>query len=238
MNKILAIIPARGKSKGIKNKNLAQLCNNKLIDYSIEVAKKSSCFEDIIVTSDSDQILDHSCSIFEKIEAIKRPDHLAKDTSTTYEAVEHALKMYHLSHDSVNAICVLQPTSPIRLAQHLKDACDIFFKSSKDSLISVSSPMQHPTDCIYEDQHDIKYCFGRDEKSEIRRQDFKKTWFINGSIYITDLRFFYEQKEFYSLSNCELFEMDEEYSIDIDNEFDLKVAEHVLSNIVNLEEVI
>lgn len=237
MNKVLAIIPARGKSKGIKNKNLAQLCNKKLIDYSIEVAIESGCFEDVIVTSDSDEILDHSRTVYEQVIAIKRPDSLARDTSTTYDAVEHALETYHLSNNAVNAICLLQPTSPIRQPHQIEDACKIFFKSSKESLISVSSPMQHPTDCIYEDHHNIKYCFGRDGQSELRRQDFMRTWFINGSIYITDLNFFYEEKEFYSLNNCELFEMSEEYSIDIDNQFDLKIAEYVLLNAANKKEV-
>lgn len=227
---ILAIIPARSGSKGIPSKNLALLHGRPLITYSIESAIQSQIFCDVIVSSDSQKILSCSAKTSSQSICINRPSYLATDDATTLDVVKHALKEYlEISGITPDAICLLQPTSPLRNTQEIVDSCIQFQNSTKNSLVSVSPPLQHPSDFIYSDKGQYKYCFGRDGAEVLRRQEFVKSWFINGSIYITDTRFLLKQGLFYALDDFEIFVMSEEASIDIDIPLDICFAEAVLN---------
>ena len=112
--KILAIIPARGGSKRLPRKNILNLARKPLIAYSIEAALKSKYITKTIVTSDDDEIL----NIANKYgsDTIKRPDHLASDTATSFDAIEHTILS---QNENFDYIILLQPTSPLRTTKHL-----------------------------------------------------------------------------------------------------------------------
>ena len=229
---ILAIIPARGGSKGIPDKNLVSLGGRPLISFSIETAVESNCFCDVIVSSDSQEILLRSRTINDSIITLERPPDLATDNASTYDVVKHALEYYKDVKNCIpDAVFLLQPTSPIRQVSEIIASCEMFKFSNKKSLISVSPPMQHPSDFIFRDSGEVKYCFARDNSLVLRRQDFVESWFINGSIYISDTEFFLNEGVFYTLDDCELFLMSEEASVDIDTPFDLLIAETILSKL-------
>lgn len=224
----IAIIPARGGSKGIPNKNIAPLCGRPLIEYSIEVALESSKIDYIIVSSDSEQILSIAKKFSEKVIPLLRPSELSTDTSATESAVTHAID--HLTNVgiSIDYIVLLQPTSPFRRAEFINESIALIRSSRAECLISVSKPIQHPYDFLFNDNGDIKYLC-RDEDS-FRRQDFKAAQFINGSIYITKHEFFVRTGKIYSLDTCLLYEMPVEYSVDIDTPFDLMLCEAIMRN--------
>ena len=197
---ILAIIPARGGSKGIPNKNIACLAGQPLISFSIKVALDSNCFSDVLVSSDSDEILKYSKSLSDQVICVKRPEEFSTDEASTLDAVRHAIDYYVATGQSApDTVMLLQPTSPMRKIIDLKNACRIFYESDKKSLVSVSLPIQHPTDFVFKEGNSLKYCFARNSSKELRRQDFEEAWYINGAIYISDTHFLLEKEAFYTL---------------------------------------
>lgn len=227
---ILAIIPARGGSKGIPMKNITMLAGRPLISFSIEKALESKCFCDVVVSSDSEAILSCARAVSEDIIALARPSNISTDHASSLDVVKHALEYYRDFKNCIpDAVFLLQPTSPIRKVSDIIAACELFRKSNKNSLISVSEPMQHPSDFIFRDNDELRYCFARDDSSVLRRQDFVESLFINGSIYISDTQFLLKNEAFYTLDDCALFMMSMAASIDIDTPLDLCIAEAVLS---------
>ena len=130
--KILALIPARGNSKRIKNKNLRNLNGKPLIFWSIDAAKKSKYIKEICVTSDSQAILEYSKK--QKIKTILRPKKLANDIIHAEKAMIHA---YQFLNEKFDYVIMLQPTSPLRAAKHIDEAIEKIYYSKKDSLLSV-----------------------------------------------------------------------------------------------------
>lgn len=224
----IAIIPARGGSKGIPNKNIISLGGRPLIEYSIEVALQSSNIDHIIVSSDSKKILSVAKKFSEKIIPILRPSALASDTSATESVIAHAIDHLTNAGITIDYIVLLQPTSPFRKAEFINESISLIRSSQADCLISISQPIQHPSDFIFNDKGSVKYIC-RDEHT-FRRQDFKAAQFINGSIYITKHDFFVRTGKIYSLDTCLLYEMPVEYSVDIDTPFDLMICEAVMRN--------
>lgn len=222
----IAIIPARGGSKGIPNKNITPLCGRPLIEYSIKVALDSPSIDYIIVSSDSERILEVAQKISKRVITILRPSELALDESGTEGAVMHCVDYIVKREVSVDYVVLLQPTSPFRVMKQIEESISLIKSSKAGSLISVSDPMQHPSDFVFNDGDIIKYIC-RDEAS-YRRQDFRPVKFINGSIYITKYDFLKTTGSIYSLDNCVLYNMPLEYSIDIDTPFDLMICEAIM----------
>ena len=118
---------------------------------------------------------------------------------------------------------LLQPTSPFREPKDIESALEQFHNSDFKSLISVSPPIQHPSDFIFNKDGSWYSCFDNDHRKE-GRQNFTEAWFINGAIYIVDFKYFFQNQQFYSLDSCEIFKMSIENSIDIDLPIDLMMA--------------
>ena len=224
----IAIIPARGGSRGIPNKNIAPLCGRPLIEYSIEVALQSSSIDYVIVTSDSEEILRVAKKFGQRVMSIRRPSDLATDSSGTEGVVAHTVDCLVNNGISIDCIVLLQPTSPFRKSEFINESVSLIRSSKAGSLISVSDPMQHPYDFLFNNSGSINYVCR--DKNSYRRQDFKAAKFINGSIYITKYEFLLSTGKIYSLDSCLLYEMPVEYSIDIDTPFDLMICEAIMKN--------
>ena len=134
---VLGVIPARGGSKGIKNKNIKELNGRPLINYTIEAAKNSANLDDFIVTTDSEKIATICRNAGANV-PFKRPDDLATDTALAMDTIKHAvLKYEELKSINVDIVVMLQPTSPLRKSEHIDDAISKFKESGFDSSISV-----------------------------------------------------------------------------------------------------
>ena len=222
----VAIVPARKGSKGIPNKNMSLLDGRPLIEYTIEAAVESQNIDYVLVTSDSEEILALSKKFGNKIIQIKRPAELSTDKSTTASVVEHAVKIYHNLIGKPDFIILLQPTSPLRRVTFIEECISLIKMTNKNSLVSVSDPIQHPYDFLTHKNGIIEYMCREGENNQ--RQDFKLAKFMNGSIYITKYEYFLLTNKIYSLDSCVLYEIPIEFSIDIDTHLDLLFCETIM----------
>lgn len=142
-NNIVALIPARSGSKRIKNKNIKLLNGHPLIAYTIQSAIKSEVFDDVIVSTDSEDIKRIS-EYYGASVPFLRPSSYATDTSPDIEFVKHALDELSKSNQTYSQFSILRPTSPFRKPDTIKRAFKLFFNSKSDSLRAVEKCLQHP----------------------------------------------------------------------------------------------
>ncbi|SCY39987.1 acylneuraminate cytidylyltransferase family protein [Flavobacterium caeni] len=184
--KILGIIPARGGSKGIPDKNIKMLGGKPLLHYTAEVALQSSMLDRLILSSDSLDIIAVAKQMGLDAPFI-RPAELATDTAPTLGVVQHALDFYALQGERFDAICLLQATSPFRTTAFLDEAIAKFCATGADSLVSVREvPHEFNPHWVFEvgDNQNLRLATG---ESQIitRRQELPKAYYRDGSIYLT-----------------------------------------------------
>ena len=213
---LTAIIPARGGSKGIKDKNLQEVGGDSLVNLSVKAASDSEFIERIILTSDSSDILEHAIHS-PKLMKHNRHELLANDTAPIIDTIL-ALEPFI----ETEAFVLLQPTSPLRTTRHIDEAARIFFENGHSSLISVCEA-EHAAG-VYGFLKDNKWetAFSEGENHH-RRQDMPPLFRINGAIYIckfNDVKMhktIKQEKTFY-------YQMDKMSSIDVDDHYDLTLA--------------
>lgn len=224
-NKILAIIPARGGSKGLPRKNIIDLAAKPLISYTIEASLNSKYITKTIVSSDDDETLNISKQYGADI--IKRPDNLALDTTASEPVTKHAIEELKKDNQEFDYLVLLQPTSPLRDTENIDNAFNILFESEATALISVCEinnkilkAFKEKKDGFIEGVSNNKYPF-------MRRQDLPKTYISNGAIYIVKVDEFMKNTSFFTDKTISYI-MDEVTSMDIDSKEDLdKVKEYI-----------
>lgn len=223
--RILAIIPARGGSKGIPNKNITNLCGKPLIAYSILAAQASQYIDDIIVSTDSEQIRDTSVEYGASVPFL-RPAALASDTSKTIDCMIYTINELKKQGQHYNCVVLLQPTQPIRTEGMVDEAISLLLDSTEDSLVSVTAVTEHPILMrTITKEGTLKSLLPM--SSTVRRQDFPNVYRVNGSIYINRINSHFNSST--SLNDNLLpYFMEESYSVDIDSYEDLKKAETIL----------
>ena len=194
-NKFICIIPARGGSKGLKNKNLLKINKKPLIFWPIDAAKKVKNIKKIILTSDSKNILNKAKN--KKIELSLRPKYLATDTSSTYSVIKEILIKNNI-RDYKNIIC-LEPTSPFTNSKEIKKAIKLFLESDASSLVSIAEANQsNPNFLFYKKKSNFINPYLKNKKyKHLRRQDIKPTYYPEGSIYISKINDFFKNKGFF-----------------------------------------
>jgi CMP-N,N'-diacetyllegionaminic acid synthase len=171
----VAIIPARGGSKGIPGKNLVPFCGRPLLCWSIEHALLSRHVNEVYVTSDSDKILEVSAAAGAK--TIKRPDELSIDTASSESALVHALGEI----GKVDFVVFLQATSPLREPSDIDGAVDWIRETGADSLFTSALLEDF---FIYERRKGKFVSVNFDYQNRPRRQDLKPQYLENGSMYL------------------------------------------------------
>ena len=216
--KILAIIPARGGSKGIPKKNIVDLGGKPLIAWTIEASLKSKYITDTYVSSDDDEIL----NISKKYGAntIKRPAELATDTATSESVVEHIIYELKKQHKLYDCIVLLQPTSPFRDEKIISGAIESFFSKNATSLISVNEIDNKVLKAFVENKNGFIEGIKNNIYPFLRRQDLPKVYMSNGAIYIIKTDEFLRDKSFWTPKTIE-FIIGEKESLDIDSINDL-----------------
>ena len=214
----LAIIPARGGSKRLPRKNILTLAGKPLIAWSIGAALKSCYIDEVLVSSDDDEIL----SIAKEYQAqiIKRPDSLATDTATSYDAIKHAID----NTKRYDFIVLLQPTSPLRDEKHIDEAIQLLMDKDANSVISVC-PMDHsPLWSNTLPNNGNMDNFLREDIKNKRSQDLPIYYRLNGAIYICRTEMLLSEKTFFLKEKSFAYMMDKKSSIDIDEKIDFKIA--------------
>ncbi len=224
--KVLVVIPARGGSKGIPYKNIKPLNGKPLICYSIDVARQFTIDENICVTTDDDKIIKVVENYGLKV-PFKRPDYLATDTCGSNEVIQHAWQFYVDRGKHYDVVMLLQPTSPFRKIEFLKEAVELY-DDSIDMVTSVKNAPCNPYYDAYEEDDNGRLILCKGDGSFVRRQDAPKVWQLNGSIYVINPKSLMEKGLAY-FNRIRKYVMPELYSLDIDNHFDWKMAELLIS---------
>jgi N-acylneuraminate cytidylyltransferase len=226
--KIIAIIPARGGSKGLPRKNIKLFNGKPLIAYTIEVALASEYIERIFVSTNDKEIADISRKY--KAEVIMRPDDISKDNSLRKDAIKHVIKTLKTEMKySPEIIVYLQPTSPLRTVKDLDSALEMYLNNDCDSVVSVCESKDSPYWSLIVKHKYIEPLFGWEYFTNMRRQDLPTTFILNGAIYITSVIRFLENNNLFSRKTLP-YKMPIGRSVDIDDEFDFKLAEWLIIN--------
>ena len=210
-----ALIPARGGSKGLPGKNILEIKSKPVIAYTIEAAISSGIFSKVCVSSDFDEILAVAASY--GAETIKRPERYANDTASSDVVVEHFIEAIGLAAD--DSVCLLQPTSPLRTAEHIAEASRSYDASRGSSVYS----MTEASECVFKafasvDGRASGY-FGKNAPFS-RRQDFPEVFFANGAIYFFSVKSFLTEKKI-PRTDIVPYMMDKKSSMDLDTKDDL-----------------
>ena len=224
---ILAVILARGGSKRLPGKNILDLAGKPLIAWSIEAGLNSKYIDEVIVSSDSDKILNISKKYGTKI--VKRPSALASDTATSFDAIKHTID---IRDEKFDFVILLQPTSPLRNNGHIDEALELLIKKNADAIISVTETDHSPlwADTLPKDRSMVNFL--KNGVLNKRSQDLVKYYRINGAIYICRTEKLLEEKSFFLKGNIYAYQMDRESSVDIDEKIDFQLANLIIENII------
>lgn len=217
----LAIIPARGGSKRLPRKNVLDLNGKPLIAWSIEAGVKSSYINKVLVSSDDSEILEISKQY--GAETIIRPDELASDTATTFDAIKHSIE----NSEPYDYVVLLQPTSPLRDTKQINEAIDLLIEKNADAIVSVCEMDHSPLWSNTLDDSLSMQGFLKNEVLNKRSQDLETYYRLNGAIYICKTEKLLEEESFFLKENIFAYVMDRESSIDIDEEIDFKIAKTI-----------
>lgn len=224
----LVIITARGGSKGIPHKNIKPLNGKPLISYSIDVARQFISDDNICVTTDDDEIIQVVENYGLKV-PFKRPAELATDIASSNDVLVHALEFYEKQGRTFDFIVLLQPTSPFRKVEFIKESVALY-DPVLDMVVSVKEASANPYYNCFEDDADGMLVISKSTGKPItRRQDAPKVWEQNGSIYVINPKAL-KEKGMENFTLMKKYVMNELFSVDIDNMFDWKIAELLLQD--------
>ena len=217
LKNIVAIIPARAGSKGLKNKNIIDLCGKPLMAYSIEAALKAEVFSRVIVSTDSERYAEIAKDY--GAEVMMRDEELASDTATTYMVVENILKKM----GDIDYFVLLQPTSPLRNEEHIREAVQLFEeKLEKFDFLASVKEAEHASVLVRTIEEDMSLKHFDTDFSTYRRQGYKE-YSPNGAIFIAKPDAYLEQKHFFGERSVGYI-MDKYSSADIDDQIDYELA--------------
>jgi len=222
--KVLAIIPARGGSKGVPRKNIRLLGEKPLIGWTIEAALGASFIDRLVLSSDDSEISEVA-TIFGCEVPFVRPSELASDSASTVAVVNHALSSLD---DKFDVVVLLQPTSPFRTSKHIDEAIKIMVERNAKSVVSVVKINKSPEWMYWLDQKSMEISQILEGSVASRRQESRSAYSLNGAIYIIDVSLFREINGFIC-PNTVAYLMTETESLDIDTPEDFDYAKFILA---------
>lgn len=221
--KILAVIPARGGSKGIRRKNLVPVGGKPLIQWTIDTALECSYLDCVCVSSDDPEIISASRQAGADV-PFTRPAVLATDTADTAGVVRHALDWYSSSRGTeYDYVALLQPTSPFRAVSDIAGTVLLALEQNADVAMSVTESHENPYLMRKMDSGGMLMPFMETDVKHPRRQDLPSAYFINGAVYVAGSQYLQQNDTFYPPRPLG-YVMPAERSLQIDGEWDLKLA--------------
>lgn len=219
--RVLAVIPARGGSKGVPRKNIRDLAGKPLLAWSIEAAKRSDHIDRVIVSSEDGEILDVAKAWGADVPFV-RPELLARDETPGIDPILHALEQL----PDYEYVVLLQPTSPLRTAEDIDRCIEQMLRAEAPCCVTVTEPAKSPY---------WMYTLGADNRIEpliqaeqvARRQDLPPAYALNGAVYVAETEWLKRSKSFLA-AGVVAHIMPGERSLDIDTELDLYLAEAML----------
>ena len=231
-NKILCVLQVRGGSKGVPRKNIRKVNGKPLMTWTIESAKKSNVFDSIWVSSDSDEILEVGRQ--EEVNTIKRPEELSGDEVLSVDSLHWVVgEIEKLKETTYDYVVELPVVCPLRNEDHIREAVNKLITTDADSVISVTQMTdKHPVRMkrITDDDLIEDFCSEYPEGDAGRRQDLEPCYIRNGGIYSMKRDTLINEKTRHGKVSRP-YVMEDKYSVNIDNEMDLKLTEIMLKEI-------
>lgn len=220
----LAIIPARSGSKGLPDKNIIELNGRPLMQYTIDAAAMSSCFDEVMVSTDSEKYAQIARSCGAKVPFL-RSEETSGDAAGSWDAVREVLDNYKKLGMEFDYVALLQPTSPLRNSVDIQKAFELLGKEDVNNVVSVT-----------EVEHPVQWCFKMPDNNSMeelasspyaymRRQELEKHYRENGAIYLVDANELLRDNYNFYADKCFGYIMPGDRSIDIDTKLDLSIAE-------------
>jgi len=224
-NKILCVLQVRGGSKGVPKKNIREVNGKPLMNWTIESAKKSGVFESIWISSDSDEILEVGRKA--EVNTIRRPEELSGDEVLSVDSLYWAVEQIEeLKQNKYDYVVELPVVCPLRNETHIKEAVEKLVTTGADSVISVTQMTdKHPVRMkrITDDDLIEDFCSEYPEGDAGRRQDLEPCYIRNGGIYSMKRNTLMNEKTRHGKISRP-YVMEDKYSVNIDNEMDLKLV--------------
>ena len=225
--KILALITARYGSKRVPGKNIRKLGNKPLVIWSIDAVKNNKYICDILVSTDNKKIADICLEAGAYLPWL-RPSNLARDTTSSVDVALHALDWYESEKGAVDGLLLLQPTSPFRTKDTIQNGINLFIKHHRKSIIGVSAVNKHPL-WMLKIEKDNLIPFTNKHAFNLRSQDLPEVYVPNGSFYLITPKELRIHKSFINPKTKALIMRSPAESLDIDTEWDFKIAEFIVS---------
>lgn len=222
--KVIAIIPARGGSKGVPRKNIREVARKPLIAYTIECAQKTKYLDKIVVSSEDSEIL--AVAHHYGAETLIRPFELSQDETPGIDPVLHAIET-NVDYDYV---VLLQPTSPLRIPEDVDTAIELCISKNCPACVSVCQSKESPY-WMFTIPDGIRLKPLLPGTRPTRRQDLPHAFVLNGAVYVAEIEWLKQTKDFISDQTI-AYVMPNDRSLDIDTELDLQHFEELLRNSV------
>lgn len=226
-HRIIAIIPARSGSKGLPDKNIRILNGKPLIAYSIIQALEAGIFDEIFLSTDSQEYADIAIQYGAHVPFLRSAE-LASDSASTWDCVTEALEQFSTLGKEYDIFFVLQPTSPLRTTEDIINAIKQMVLTNADAVVSVCEADHSPLLCNILPENKSTKGFVQSEIAAKTRQELPIYYRINGAIYAVSTTYFLKTQNIYD-GNSFAYVMPKERSIDIDTQFDFSFAEYLLS---------
>ena len=187
--RVLGIVPARGGSKGIPHKNITPLCGKPLLWYTAEAALAAQTLTDVVLSTDDEAIAEVGRRCGLEVPFL-RPAELAQDTTPTLPVLQHAVHTLEAAGRSYDAVCLLQPTNPLRRAAHIDGCVRLLQEEQVDSVVTVLPVPHHynPHWVLFADEDGRLYWSMGDPEPIPRRQLLPPAWHREGSVYVVRKR--------------------------------------------------
>lgn len=234
MTKMLCLIPARGGSKRIPRKNLLPLAGKPLLAYTIEAALNAELFEQVVVSSDDQEILDLAASL--GASADRRPESLSGDKIRFVQVIEEYLLRPGIRHE-YDSIASMLPTCPFRTGEDVRGAVDLFLQKGGEAFLIAVTEYDFPPQLALDFSADGTTLSMRDPATygrTTRSQSLGTAYHPNGAIYIASVEGFLREQTFFA-DPLLGYEMSPERSFDIDYPYQFKIAEIIMTERLNKE---
>lgn len=229
MSDTLCVIPARGGSKRLPNKNIRELCGKPMLGYAVEAAMESGVFERICVSTDSEEI----AAVAEEFGAdvpFMRPAELATDSARFVDVCLHAIEFFESEGESFETVCVLLPSTPLRTGADIRGAYERFQSHDEaEFLMGVTDYLFSPFEAMNEADGYLQNFWEHQEYVDLQSQDLPDLVVDNGAIYMGEIEAFRREQQFRG-GNVIGYPMPLKRSIDIDTPQDFELAKAILES--------
>ena len=223
----LWLIPARGGSKGIPNKNIKLFCGKSLVKRAVEQALQLAGENDMVFVSTDSPIIKEEVETTGVKIPFFRPSHLSTDTASTYSVIRHVLDQLEIAGENFDRVILLQPTSPLRHLNDIKGASELWTPEI-DMVVSVCEAKANPYFNAFEKNQEGYLHISKGDGKYVRRQDAPKVWEYNGAVYVMSVPALLKGP-ISSFTKIVPFEMDSSRSVDLDTPQDWMLAEYLYS---------